>query len=92
MKDKVTAKMIRKAVKRLEKHKIKPDKDGLIEIEYPKVRTDFFKKTEKEMIIDRFKKKGDNMTNNEKLKEVENIFIHSLEGQPDVKLKKETLY
>ena len=63
MKNKVTAKMIRKAVKILEKHKLKPDGDGLIEIEYPKVRTDFFTKTEKEMIIDKFKTKGDNMTN-----------------------------
>lgn len=41
MKDKVTAKMIREAVKILEKHKLKPDGDGLIEIEDPTVRTDF---------------------------------------------------
>ena len=41
MNNKVTAKMIRKAVKILEKHKIKPDKDGFIEIEDPTVRTDF---------------------------------------------------
>ncbi len=58
MKKKLTAKMIRKAVKILEKH----NKDGLnikpVEIGYPKVRADFFTKTEKEMIIDKFKTKG----------------------------------
>ena len=41
MKNKVTAKMIRKAVKELRKIKSKPNKDGLIEIEDPTVRTDF---------------------------------------------------
>ena len=53
MKDKLTAKDIRKAVKELEKHEVKPDGDGLItvDIENPRELTDFFarKKREKEL-------------------------------------------
>ncbi len=41
MDNKVTAKMIRKAVKILRKHELKPDEDGFITIEDPTVRTDF---------------------------------------------------
>ncbi len=41
MKNKVNAKMIRRAVKILMKKGIKPDKDGFIEIEDPTLRTDF---------------------------------------------------
>lgn len=50
MKNKVTVKMIRKAVKILMKKEIKPDKDGFIEIEDPTVGTDFLylKKMRKE--------------------------------------------
>ena len=51
MKNKVTAKMIRKAVKILEKHEIKPDKDGLIEVEVPKIRTDFLRVIGKRELI-----------------------------------------
>jgi len=53
MKDKVTVKDIRKAVKILEKHKIKPDKDGFIEIEDPTIGVDFLylKKIEKKGTI-----------------------------------------
>ena len=51
MKNKVTAKMIRRAVKILMKKEIKPDKDGFIEIEDPTLRTDFLhKKIRKEII------------------------------------------
>ncbi len=42
MKEKLTAKDIRKAVKELEKHEVKPDGDGLITIEIPRELTDFF--------------------------------------------------
>ena len=51
MKDELTPEMIKKAVKRLMKHKIKPDSDGLITIENPRIFrgklisiTDFFKR------------------------------------------------
>ena len=46
MKNKLTAKDIRKAAKILEKHELKPDGDGLItiEIENPRESTDFFAK------------------------------------------------
>ena len=47
----ITPEMIKKAVKRLMKHKIKPDSDGLITIENPRIFrgklisiTDFFKR------------------------------------------------
>ena len=41
MDNKVTVKMIRKAVKILRKHELKPDEDGLITIEDPTIGTDF---------------------------------------------------
>lgn len=43
MKDKLTPEIIKKAVKRLMKHKIKPDGDGLItiQVENPRESTDF---------------------------------------------------
>ena len=59
MKDKLTVGMIRKAVKILRKNKIKLDKDVFVEVE-PTIRTDFLwimPKENKEMIIDKFKKK-----------------------------------
>lgn len=50
MKEKLTAKDIRKAVKELEKHKVKPDSNGLIKIEVknPRELTDFFARKKKE--------------------------------------------
>ena len=41
MKNKVNAKKLRRAVKILMKHEIRPGKDGLIEIEDPTIGTDF---------------------------------------------------
>ena len=54
MKNKVTAKMLRKVVKELRKIELKPGEDGLVEIEDPTVGTDF-------LYLKKIKKKGDNI-------------------------------
>ena len=67
MKDKLTPKMIRKAVKILEKHKLKPDKDGLIEVENPKVKTDFLRVIEKRELVN-YKLVTDNEGNTKEIR------------------------
>ena len=47
MKNKVNAKDIRKAVKILKKYEIKPDKDGLVEIENPRIHFDLLDASKK---------------------------------------------
>jgi len=49
----LTPKTIKKAIKILEKHKLKPDKDGLVEVEFPVYRTDFFTGALPQALIDK---------------------------------------